>query len=214
MVEETSSISEASPSKIDDQEEENHEVDPADVEDQPPSPEASPRTSNASSRKSSESIRTQSSSQRYPALVNSTVLPGGAPLSEVALSMSPIGRDSSDKNSRPNVHSTPTPSTPIPSSRKRLRSVSQSPMLRNVMPRIVEGKTNQESTPSAASAAVISEPMEEQPIPPPKKSIPTAKNDSKGSSVPNSGKGKFLRTPVNEEVESSDDLFLFLLLVD
>ena len=125
MVEETSSISEASPSKIDDQEEENHEVDPADVEDQPPSPEASPRTSNASSRKSSESIRTQSSSQRYPALVNSTVLPGGAPLSEVALSMSPIGRDSSDKNSRPNVHATPTPSTPIPSSRKRLRSVSQ-----------------------------------------------------------------------------------------
>ena len=199
MEETQSSDSEASTSNMDDEEENNGVPDLEHMGNQLPSPQTSPRRSNASSQKSSVTGRASNdtSPQRYPALVNSTVLPGGALLSEVGLSMSPIARDSNDKNYRLNVHA--TPSTPIPSNRKRNRSVSQSPMFISVMQNAIRTKATQELKASSAPTSDVLE-------------LPTSKPDSRKSqsvlsrASTSTGKGKALKDPRKAavEVESSD----------
>ena len=119
----------------------------------------SSRSSSKSSRKSGKTE--MSSSNRYPALKNSTVVSGGAEFVGTPLSMSPIGpgeqgapllvlttpkastqkSSESEKVTSTNVKSptpntikkTPHPSTPAPFARKRTRSTTQSPMFLNVM---------------------------------------------------------------------------------
>ncbi len=193
-----------------------------DDEETPETARSAKRFSNESSESSRKSDKIRMTpSIRYPALINSTVVAGGAPFSKEPLSMSPILGEK-DPSSRVRA----TPLTPAPFNRKPIRAVSQSPMFMNVMHKTIT-KTVQEqrlATPSAApshkSATPSFVPSRRSATPsaaPSSKSVgrpsegsrnlATPKNvsTSKGSSTLNPGKGKSLAfSALNEIPESSD----------
>ena len=182
------------------------------VEETPPSDyessgeeEETPATSRSTKRFSSEpsegshksdEIR-MTPSVRYPALINSTVVAGGAPFPKEPLSMSPILVEK-DRPSRVQA----TPSTPAPFNRKR--AVSQSPMFMSVMQKTISKAAPEHklATPSASSA----------PSPTKRKSesgrilvAPKRTSISKGSSSFNPKKGKSLGLPDLDEITESSD---------
>ncbi|KAI9561969.1 hypothetical protein GHT06_012932 [Daphnia sinensis] len=190
------------------------------------------RTATRSSRELNQFTRKSSSmkmtsSNRYPALKNSTIVAGGSAFAGVTLSMSPIVPDkqgaplrvppsprsttpespktvtqfSAKKKSTPpkNLHKTPShPSTPAPFARKRTRSLTQSPMFMNVMKSSVQKAISK--TVKVQEQLVSSG---EPPSADKNATTPKQLSSVKGLSLSNTKKGKSLSV-FDEMHESSD----------
>uniref|UniRef100_A0A0P6ERS9 Uncharacterized protein n=1 Tax=Daphnia magna TaxID=35525 RepID=A0A0P6ERS9_9CRUS len=200
------------------------------AEDGHPTPKTVTRSSRELNQLSRKSNSMQmASTNRYPALKNSTIVAGGSAFAGVTLSMSPIVPDKQGAplrvppSPRPTTPESPKtvaqfsakdkstppknlpkisshPSTPAPFARKRTRSLTQSPMYMNVM--------------KSSMQKVISKTVKDQQLLVPTvastsadKNVTTPKplSSVKGLSLSNSKKGKSIALSAFDEVHESSD---------